>query len=86
MATFVTIHRRVSDPLNESWHAEIELQMRRQFGAVRTLWNSAWIEFEIDPKHASDAERYFEARGHGVTVENADAPPPSPRDDKSEEK
>ena len=68
--TFVTIYKRAKDACNEEWHKRVTSLMYDEFGAVRTLWNFAWIEYKMLEESVDECVQYFQDLGFKVTTED----------------
>ncbi len=65
---FITVHRRTSDPRDESWHDDLSKAIWRDFRGTRTLWNWAWIEYNVQSSHVESLKTFLAKYGYRVST------------------
>jgi hypothetical protein len=67
---FMTVHKK-GYPTDCAWHDKISKMVYDDYGGVRTLWNSAWIEYKLYRSQAEKAFAKLRETGHEVEIEKA---------------
>lgn len=67
--SLVTVYKRKKDASDEEWSEHVTAVMRETFGAVVSMTNFAWVEYQMFDESVDECVKHFQGLGFEVTIE-----------------